>query len=108
MVTGNLLSLMTLQYRHSMSYSYFPFMIKVFRDVAWEREILSLLVKCNHSDRGCEWVGQLRYYEVQYRLLLVTLHITSHEGLFIFYIRRNADLIFEQFFSVVSRGLLNE
>lgn len=35
----------------------------VFRDVACEREILSLRVKCNKSDRGCEWIGQLRYYE---------------------------------------------
>ena len=60
-------------------------MIKVFRDVAWEREILSLRVKCNKSDRGCEWIGQLRYYEVEYSLLLVTC-LTSEEGLFVFYI----------------------
>ena len=70
-------------------------MIKVFRDVAWERDILSLRVKCNKSDRGCEWIGQLRYYEVEYRLLLVTC-LSSDESLCIFYIRRNADLIFEQ------------
>lgn len=54
-------------------------MIKVFRDVAWEREILSLRVKCNKSDRGCEWIGQLRYYEVQYSFLLV-ICLTSGLG----------------------------
>ena len=35
-----------------------------FRDVAWERDILSLRVKCKKSERGCEWTGQLRHYEV--------------------------------------------
>ncbi|XP_044163482.1 TNF receptor-associated factor 5-like isoform X2 [Acropora muricata] len=35
----------------------------VFRDVAWERDILSLRVKCKKSKRGCDWTGQLRYYE---------------------------------------------
>ena len=70
-------------------------MIKVFRDVAWEREILSLRVKCNKSDRGCEWIGQLRYYEVQHSLLLV-ICLTSALNCSFFYIRRNADLILEQ------------
>ena len=60
-------------------------MIKVFRDVAWEREILSLRVKCKQSDRGCEWIGQLRYYEVECSLLLV-ICLNSDEGLFIFLI----------------------
>lgn len=35
----------------------------VFRDVAWEREILSLRVECKKRKRGCDWTGQLRYYE---------------------------------------------
>ncbi|XP_020603325.1 TNF receptor-associated factor 6-like [Orbicella faveolata] len=35
-----------------------------FRDVAWEREILSLRVKCKQNERGCDWTGQLRHYEV--------------------------------------------
>ncbi|KAJ7355993.1 hypothetical protein OS493_027387 [Desmophyllum pertusum] len=30
-----------------------------FRDVAWERDILSLRVKCKKSGRGCDWTGQL-------------------------------------------------
>nr|XP_058952595.1 TNF receptor-associated factor 4-like [Pocillopora verrucosa] len=34
-----------------------------FRDVAWERDILSLRVKCKKSARGCDWTGMLRYYE---------------------------------------------
>ena len=35
-----------------------------FPDMAWEREILSLRVKCKQSERGCDWTGQLRHYEV--------------------------------------------
>lgn len=38
-------------------------MIKVFRDVAWEREILSLRVKCKKRNRGCDWTGQLQKYK---------------------------------------------
>lgn len=34
-----------------------------FRDVAWERDILSLRVKCKMNERGCDWTGQLRHYE---------------------------------------------
>ena len=63
---NNFLSLMTLQYRHSMDLSMFSIycMIKVFRDLAWEREILSLRIECEKRKRGCDWTGQLRYYEV--------------------------------------------
>lgn len=38
--------------------------IQFFRDVAWERDILSLRVKCKMNERGCDWTGQLRHYEV--------------------------------------------
>lgn len=38
--------------------------IQFFRDVAWERDILSLRVKCKMNERGCDWKGQLRHYEV--------------------------------------------
>lgn len=31
--------------------------------MAWERDILSLRVKCKKSERGCDWTGMLRYYE---------------------------------------------
>lgn len=34
-----------------------------FRDVAWERDILSLRVKCKKNGRGCDWTGMLRHYE---------------------------------------------
>ncbi|XP_020613479.1 TNF receptor-associated factor 6-B-like [Orbicella faveolata] len=34
-----------------------------FRDVAWERGILSLRVKCGKSGRGCEWTGEIRHYQ---------------------------------------------
>ncbi|KAL9976212.1 hypothetical protein ACROYT_G013484 [Oculina patagonica] len=34
-----------------------------FRDLAWERDILSLRVKCDKSERGCDWTGQIRHYE---------------------------------------------
>ncbi|XP_022784910.1 TNF receptor-associated factor 6-like [Stylophora pistillata] len=34
-----------------------------FPDVAWERDILSLRVKCKKSARGCDWDGMLRHYE---------------------------------------------
>ncbi|XP_078367851.1 TNF receptor-associated factor 3-like isoform X1 [Oculina patagonica] len=39
-----------------------------FRDVAWEREILSLRVKCKKKKRGCDWTGQLRHYEEHFHL----------------------------------------
>ncbi|RMX45093.1 hypothetical protein pdam_00014026 [Pocillopora damicornis] len=39
-----------------------------FRDVAWERDILSLRVKCKMSERGCDWTGMLRYYEDHFQL----------------------------------------
>lgn len=35
----------------------------VFYDVAYEREILSLRVKCKKNERGCDWTGELRQYE---------------------------------------------
>ena len=38
--------------------------IQFFRDVAWERDILSLRVKCKKSEAGCDWIEQLRHYEV--------------------------------------------
>ena len=33
--------------------------------MAWEREILSLRVKCKKSERGCEWTGEIRSYQVK-------------------------------------------
>lgn len=36
---------------------------KFFSDLAFEREMLCLRVKCKRSVRGCEWIGQLRYAE---------------------------------------------
>ena len=38
--------------------------MQFFPDVAWERDILSLRVKCKKSEAGCDWIGQLRHYEV--------------------------------------------
>ena len=46
-------------------FSIFVFLfIQFFRDVAWERDILSLRVKCKMNKRGCDWTGELRHYEV--------------------------------------------
>lgn len=46
-------------------FSIFVFLfIQFFRDVAWERDILSLRVKCKMNERGCDWMGELRHYEV--------------------------------------------
>ncbi|XP_078367870.1 TNF receptor-associated factor 4-like [Oculina patagonica] len=39
-----------------------------FADVAWERDILSLRVKCKRSERGCDWTEQLRDYEKHFRM----------------------------------------
>ena len=39
-------------------------LLQFFRDVAWEREILCLRVKCMKNERGCDWSGHLRHYEV--------------------------------------------
>ena len=41
-------------------------LLQFFRDVAWEREILSLRVNCKTNERGCDWTGQIRHYEVAY------------------------------------------
>lgn len=41
-------------------------MLQVFYDVAYEREILSLRVKCKKNERGCDWTGELRQYEVAF------------------------------------------
>ncbi|KAK3582699.1 hypothetical protein CHS0354_013050 [Potamilus streckersoni] len=32
----------------------------IFEDIAVRREILSLRVRCDHKDNGCDWVGELR------------------------------------------------
>ena len=45
--------------------------IQFFRDVAWEREILSLRVQCKKSERGCDWIGQLRHYEVTFMIVIL-------------------------------------
>lgn len=38
-----------------------------FRDIAWERDILSLRVKCKMNVRGCDWTGELRHYESHFQ-----------------------------------------
>ena len=37
--------------------------------MAWDREILSLRVKCKKNEQGCDWTGLLRHYEVPYGLV---------------------------------------
>ncbi|XP_062514735.1 TNF receptor-associated factor 6-like [Corticium candelabrum] len=36
---------------------------KIYSDNALKREILDLMIKCDRHEKGCEWVGQLRYRE---------------------------------------------
>ena len=50
---------------HFTDFCSFVFLLfQFFRDVAWERNILSLRVKCKMSKRGCDWTGQLRHFQV--------------------------------------------
>ncbi|XP_068716083.1 TNF receptor-associated factor 6-like [Montipora foliosa] len=34
-----------------------------FADVAWDRDVLCLHVKCKRNERGCDWTAQLRHYQ---------------------------------------------
>ncbi|XP_052775978.1 TNF receptor-associated factor 6-A-like [Mya arenaria] len=43
--------------------TYFDFDDEMFPDIAIQREILSLPVKCNQVAEGCPWVGELRNLE---------------------------------------------
>ena len=47
--------------------------------MAWERDILSLRVKCKKNEIGCDWIGQLRHYEV---INVSCLNISCFEGCF--------------------------
>ena len=51
-------------YNYSNQSFIFSLSVQFFRDVAWKRDILSLRVNCKKSDTGCDWIGQLRHYEV--------------------------------------------
>jgi hypothetical protein len=39
-------------------------LLQLFSDVAMQREILSLVIKCRNHDNGCSWTGELRDEEV--------------------------------------------
>ena len=41
-----------------------PWMDQFLRDVAWDREILSVIVNCKMFEEGCKWKGELRLYKV--------------------------------------------
>ena len=51
----------------SRSCSFVFLFLQFFPDVAWERNILSLRVKCKMSKRGCDWTGQLRHFQVMWK-----------------------------------------
>ena len=36
---------------------------EIFSNNALKREILNLMIKCDRHEKGCEWVGELRYRE---------------------------------------------
>ena len=38
--------------------------LQLFEDIAFQREVLSLTVKCSNSAHGCNWTGELRALEV--------------------------------------------
>ncbi|XP_062508315.1 TNF receptor-associated factor 6-like [Corticium candelabrum] len=37
--------------------------LEIFSNNALKREILNLMIKCDRHEKGCEWVGELRYKE---------------------------------------------
>ena len=48
-------------------------LLQFFCDAAWDREILSLPVKCKRNERGCDWTGLIRHYEVPCGLVALTM-----------------------------------
>lgn len=44
--------------------------MQVFHDLAMEREVLSLPVRCSNCSIGCQWRGELRRFEVSPATLL--------------------------------------
>ena len=42
----------------------FRFISQFYVDLAWNRDILSLRVKCVQNGEGCEWTGEIRHIEV--------------------------------------------
>ena len=41
-------------------------MFQVFEDLAFERDILSIQVKCSNHERECPWTGELQTLEVRW------------------------------------------
>ena len=67
-------------------------LLQFFPDVAWERGILSLRVFCKRSERGCDWSGPLRHYEVPCALAACNMiSLVLHQLKFCLLCRCNAD-----------------
>lgn len=42
----------------------------IFEDKAFQREVLSLKVKCTNHDMGCSWVDDLRELKISFNFLI--------------------------------------
>ena len=51
-------------------------------DLAYEREILDILVKCSNQKSGCNWIGELRDLEVTSFDAYVVEHFNLNRVLF--------------------------